>query len=240
MDYDLSKFKNGLESLNIFLTQEQYQQFIVYYEMLIEKNKIMNLTAITEYEEVVEKHFLDSLSLCKKIDLQKDIFVLDLGTGAGFPGIPLKIAFPELNIVLIDSLNKRILFLKDVIDKLCLKRIEAIHGRAEEMARNKAYRERFDLCTSRAVANLSSLSEYCLPFVKVDGVFAAYKSGDIEEEVKQSKKAIDVLGGKINEVFQFKLPNTEVSRSFVLIQKCKQTPGTYPRKSGTPSKNPIS
>lgn len=239
MDYDLSKFQCGLESFNISLTLEQYQQFLIYYEMLIEKNKVMNLTAITEYEEVIEKHFLDSLSLCQKIDLKKEIFMLDLGTGAGFPGIPLKIAFPELKIVLMDSLNKRVLFLQDVIDRLCLKQIEAIHGRAEEAARKKEYREKFDLCTSRAVAHLSSLSEYCLPFVKIGGIFAAYKSGEMKEELTQGKKAVHTLGGKISEVYQFKLPNTEVSRSFILIEKCKKTPGAYPRKSGTPSRNPI-
>lgn len=239
MEYDLTRFKEGLKELNIELTEEQFSQFMTYYEMLIEKNKVMNLTAITEYEEVIEKHFLDSLSLIKTVDLEKDAKVLDLGTGAGFPGIPLKIAFPNLEILLMDSLNKRIQFLNEVIDELKLTNITAIHGRAEEMARKKEYRESFDYCVSRAVANLSSLSEYCIPFVKTSGSFISYKSGDIEEELQQSKHAVHVLGGRIKEVLKFRLPNTEMSRSFVVIEKVKSTPKAYPRKAGTPSKEPI-
>lgn len=239
MNYDLTKFQNGCKELGIELSDKQYEQFITYYEMLIEKNKVMNLTAITEYEEVIEKHFLDSLSLIKAIPLDKQIRVLDLGTGAGFPGIPLKIAFPDLDILLMDSLNKRINFLKEVINELQLEKIDAVHGRAEEMARKKEYRENFDLCVSRAVANLSSLSEYCIPFVKQGGCFVSYKSGEIEEELVQSKKAVSTLGGKIENILKFQLPNTEMSRSFVVIEKVKTTPKTYPRKAGTPSKEPI-
>jgi len=239
MDYDLTVFKNGCEELGIKLSQKQFQQFITYYEMLVEKNKVMNLTAITEYDEVIEKHFLDSLSLAKVIDLTQKFFVLDLGTGAGFPGIPLKIAFPNLEILLMDSLNKRVNFLKDVIQSLGLEKIDAVHGRAEEMARKKEYRESFDLCVSRAVANLSSLSEYCLPFVSEGGKFISYKSGEIEEELKESQKAIKILGGVQKDVIKFMLPNTQMSRSFVVIQKVKGTPKAYPRKAGTPSKNPI-
>lgn len=239
MEYDLKKFKEGLKELNIQLTDEQFQQFLTYYEMLIEKNKVMNLTAITEYEEVIEKHFLDSLSLIKAIELDKPAKLLDLGTGAGFPGIPLKIAFPNLEILLMDSLNKRIQFLKEVIDTLKLADITAVHGRAEEMARKKEYREAFDFCVSRAVANLSSLSEYCIPFIKTSGSFISYKSGDIEEELQQSKKAVHILGGRIKDVLKFQLPNTEMSRSLVVIEKIKSTPKAYPRKAGTPSKEPI-
>ena len=239
MNYDLTKFKAGCEALNIELTEEQYRQFITYYEMLVEKNKVMNLTAITEYEEVIEKHFLDSLSLIKVIELDNDLSVLDLGTGAGFPGIPLKIAFPKLNVLLMDSLNKRINFLQEVIDALGLENIAAVHGRAEEMARKKEYRENFDLCVSRAVANLASLSEYCIPFVKENGCFISYKSGEIEEEVQQAEKAVKVLGGKVKEVIKFQLPNTEMSRSFVKVEKKKPTPKAYPRKAGTPGKEPI-
>lgn len=239
MDYDLTRFQNGCRELNIELSDRQYQQFITYYEMLTEKNKVMNLTAITEYEEVIEKHFLDSLSLVKGMNMEKNAYILDLGTGAGFPGIPLKIAFPHLNIVLMDSLNKRIQFLKEVISELHFENIEAVHGRAEEMARNKEYREAFDLCVSRAVANLASLSEYCIPFVKPGGYFISYKSGDVEEEVNQSKKAIKVLGGRINDIMKFQLPNTDMSRSFIVVEKIKPTPKAYPRKAGTPSKNPI-
>lgn len=239
MNYDLTSFENGLRELNIQLSEKQYDQFIDYYELLIEKNKVMNLTAITEYEEVIEKHFLDSLSLVKVIDLENKLHVLDLGTGAGFPGIPLKIAFPDLNITLMDSLNKRINFLKEVIQKLELQGIDAVHGRAEEMARKKEYRESFDLCVSRAVANLASLSEYCIPFVKTGGCFISYKSGEIEEEMLQSRKAIHILGGQEKEILKFQLPNTEMNRSFVVIEKIKQTPKAYPRKAGTPSKEPI-
>ena len=239
MNYNLEKFKNGLQQLHIALSEKQMEQFLQYYELLVEKNKVMNLTAITEFDEVVEKHFLDSVSLTQQLDLHQPLKVLDLGTGAGFPGIPLKIVFPELEITLMDSLNKRILFLQDVISSLQLENIEAVHGRAEEAARNKKYREGFDLCVSRAVANISTLSEYCLPFVKVGGSFISYKSSTIEDELEDGKKGIAILGGKVNDVYKFTLPDSELQRSFVIIEKEKKTPKAYPRKAGTPSKEPL-
>ena len=239
MNYNLEKFKNGLQQLHIALSEKQMEQFLQYYELLVEKNKVMNLTAITEFDEVVEKHFLDSVSLTKQMGLHQPLKVLDLGTGAGFPGIPLKIVFPELEITLMDSLNKRVLFLQDVISSLQLENIEAVHGRAEEAARNKKYRESFDLCVSRAVANISTLSEYCLPFVKIGGSFISYKSSTIEDELEDGKKGIAILGGKVKDVYKFTLPDSELQRSFVIIEKEKKTPKAYPRKAGTPSKEPL-
>ena len=238
-EYQLKQFYSGLEALGITCSEKQIHQFLTFYEMLTEKNKVMNLTAITEFQDVIEKHFLDSLSLAENRNLNQKLKVIDLGTGAGFPGIPLKIAFPELELVMMDSLNKRILFLKEVIEELGLSGITAVHGRAEEMAVQPDYREKFDLCVSRAVANLASLSEYCIPFVKVGGNFVSYKSAEVKEEVQQAKKAIHVLGGKVVNVQKFTLPGTEVSRSLVQIEKQKKTPKGYPRKSGTPSKCPI-
>lgn len=238
MKYDLSYLEEQLGKYQITLTEKQKEQFITYYEMLVEKNKVMNLTAITEFHEVLEKHFLDSVSLIQVCDLNQKLSVLDLGTGAGFPGIPLKIVFPELQITLADSLNKRISFLKEVMEELGLEGIEAIHCRAEEFAHKKEYRESFDLCVSRAVANLSTLSEYCLPFVKVGGNFISYKSGECDEEVAASKKAVSILGGEIKNVHKFSLGDS--GRSFITIEKVKKTPKTYPRKAGTPSKEPIS
>ena len=237
MEYNLDQFKKGLSDLNINLTEKQIEQFLKYYEILVETNKVMNLTAITEFDEVLEKHFLDSLSLVRVFDLNRNVKILDLGTGAGFPGIPLKITFPAIDIVLADSLNKRVKFLNEVVETLQLKQVETVHGRAEELAKNKKYREQFDLCTSRAVANLSSLSEYCIPFVKEGGRFISYKSGEIEEEVDQAKRAIHVLGGKLDQVYKFDLH--EQKRSFVIIEKVKKTPAVYPRKAGTPTKEPL-
>ena len=241
MSYDLTKFKHGLEELNITLTDEQIEQFLQYYEMLVEKNKVMNLTGITEYEEVIQKHFLDSLSLIRVIPdiASQKLTVIDLGTGAGFPGIPLKIAFPNLQVTLFDSLNKRIKFLQDVIEALNLNEISAVHGRAEEGARDKAMREKYDFVVSRAVANMAVLSEYCIPFVKVGGYFIPYKTGTVEEEITQGKKAIQILGGKIEKVEKLMLPDSDISRSFVFIRKEKQTPKAYPRKAGTASKQPL-
>ena len=231
--------KDRLEALDIVLDQEQIDQFDKYYEILVEWNKVMNLTGITEYQEVVEKHFLDSLSIVKVMDMDQAERVIDIGTGAGFPGIPLKIAFPKLDIVLLDSLNKRIRFLDHVIEELGLEGIRTIHGRAEDYARDGKYRERFDLCVSRAVANLSSLSEYCLPYVKVGGRFVSYKSGDIEEEVNDASKAIALLGGKKERIEKFQLPDTDIQRSFVVIGKTKNTQKRYPRKAGMPTKEPL-
>ncbi len=237
--YSTETFEKGLEQLRIFLNEKQIQQFIEYYEILVEWNKVMNLTAITDYEEVIAKHFLDSLALVKVCDLSGKKKVIDIGTGAGFPGIPLKIAFPELEIVLLDSLNKRIKFLNEVIEKLGLKNIRTIHGRAEDFAKQKEYRESFDLCVSRAVANLSTLSEYCLPYVKIEGNFIPYKSGKIDEEISQGEKAIKILGGKISQIDKFQLIDTDMERSFVVIKKEKNSPKKYPRKAGMPSKEPL-
>ena len=237
MEYKFDNFIKELEKISIHLSEKQLEQFKVYYEMLVEKNKVMNLTGITEWEEVLEKHFLDSISLIRAIDLNKEIHVIDMGTGAGFPGIPLKIAFPNLKVTLADSLNKRVLFLQEVIDELGLEDIVAIHGRAEDLARDKSLREQFDLSVSRAVANLSTLSEYCLPFVKIGGQFVSYKSGECDEEVDASKSAVFLLGGKVKEVVKFELG--ESGRSFIVIDKVNGTPKTYPRKAGTPSKKPL-
>lgn len=235
----IEKLKDSFQKLNITLTEKQYQQFLDYYELLVEWNKVMNLTGITEFDEVVMKHFVDSLSLVYAIPVDKTYKVLDMGTGAGFPGIPLKIAFPEMEMVLLDSLNKRIKFLNEVINQLGLENITAIHGRAEEFARKEEYREQFDLCVSRAVANLATLSEYCLPYVKKNGNFIPYKSGAIEEEMENSKKAVSVLGGRIKEVKTFELPDSDISRSLVVIKKEKETPKKYPRSGGKPTKEPI-
>ena len=237
MKKEILYLKDSAAKMEVELSDLQLEQFDTYYEMLVEKNKVMNLTAITELEEVVQKHFLDSISLIKVEKLNQDISIIDLGTGAGFPGIPLKIVFPELEICLADSLNKRVLFLNEVIEELGLKKISAVHGRAEELARQKGYREQFDLCVSRAVANLSTLSEYCLPFVKVGGKFISYKAN--EEETKQAEHALEVLGGACVDIQKFQLPDSEMNRAFVIIEKKKKTPATYPRKAGTPSKKPL-
>lgn len=239
MSYDLTKFKSMTEQLGIELTDNQYEQFIKYYEMLIKWNEVMNLTAITEFDEVIVKHFVDSISLIKAIDVTKKIEIIDIGTGAGFPGIPLKIAYPNLKITLLDSLNKRVGFLNEVINELDLKDIEALHGRAEDYAKAGQLREKFDLCVSRAVANLATLSEYCLPYVKVGGKFISYKSEKLSEELAVAEKAIGILGGKINTQIEFVLPETEIYRTFMIIDKKKETPKKYPRKAGTPSKDPL-
>ena len=231
--------KNRMDRLQIETNENMLEQFDLFYHLLVEWNKVMNLTGITEYEEVVEKHFADSLSLARFLDLNKIHTVIDVGTGAGFPGIPLKIAFPHLKVVLLDSLNKRINFLNEVIAKLELKEIHTIHGRAEEYARKPEYREQFDLCVSRAVANLSVLSEYCIPYIRVGGIFIPYKSGEIDEEVAASRKAVDILGGQIDHVEKFQLPDTDIHRSFVFINKIKNTQKKYPRKAGTPAKEPL-
>lgn len=235
----LDIFYSGLEKLNITMTEQQIQQFVKYYDILIETNKVMNLTAITEPKEVIEKHFIDSLSIVKAIDMNRDIKVIDIGTGAGFPGIPLKICYPQLEITLLDSLNKRIKFLDNVTALLGLSHIETVHGRSEEYGRNKKYREAYDLCVSRAVANLSTLSEYCIPFVKVGGKFISYKSGNSMDEVEAAKSPVDKLGGNVDKVVDFCIDNTDISRSLVVIDKVRNTPGRYPRKAGTPSKEPL-
>ncbi len=241
--YDLMQFEQGLQELGITLEQTQMDAFLKYYELLVEWNSFMNLTAITEFKEVCIKHFLDSLSLVKVMDCHQNLTLIDIGTGAGFPGIPLKIAFPELKITLLDSLGKRVKFLNEVINQLGLKDIEAIHGRAEDYAMPKALpsslRETFDVCVSRAVANLATLSEYCLPYVKVGGNFISYKSEKIAEEKQLAEKAISLLGGEIASQNEFMLPFSDIYRNLFIINKTKQTPKKYPRKAGLPSKEPL-
>lgn len=239
----LNIFYDGLDKLNIRLSEKQIEQFIEFYEILTERNKVMNLTAITEPAEVIEKHFLDSLSIVKAVDLSGDLKIIDIGTGAGFPGIPLMISYPQLQATLLDSLNKRIVFINDVIKLLKLQNIETIHGRSEELGKNMKYREQYDLCVSRAVANLSVLSEFCIPFVKKGGKFVSYKSGNAAEEVKNAGSAVEKLGGKLGDIVDFFMTDStrgeEIGRSLVVIDKIKETPKRYPRKAGIPAKEPL-
>lgn len=236
---DTTQFKKDLLELNISLSEEQINQFLEYYELLIEWNSIMNLTTITEFNEVITKHFIDSLSLVKACDLSKDLKIIDIGTGAGFPGIPLKIAFPNLKITLLDSVNKKLNFLNAVIEKLDLKDIVTLHGRAEDFATPDKLREKFDVCVSRAVATLSTLAEYCLPYVKIDGKFISYKSERISEEHLQAKSAIFLLGGKVDEQIEFTLPSSDIYRNLFVIKKVTSTNKRYPRKAGLPGKEPL-
>lgn len=237
--YDTEQFEKDLVLLNIELTDGQIDQFIRFYQMLVEWNGFMNLTGITEFDEVMKKHFIDSLSLVHVFDFSGECNMIDVGTGAGFPGLALKIAFPWMEITLLDSLNKRIQFLDAVITDLDLKGVHTLHGRAEDYARPGQLREQFDICVSRAVANLSSLSEYCLPFVKVGGYFVSYKSEKVNEELAVSKNAIFLLGGKISKNEEFLLPNSDIFRSLICIEKVQATSKKFPRKAGIPTKEPL-
>lgn len=240
-EYDLTLFRENLQEMKITLSQKQEEQFLSYYELLTEWNQRMNLTAITDFQEVILKHFVDSLSLVHVVpDLEKSSFsLIDVGTGAGFPGIPLKIAFPSLRITLLDSLGKRVKFLNQVISELELTQTEAIHGRAEDYAADPVYREAYDLSVSRAVANLSTLSEYCIPFVKKGGLFISYKSEKIKEEADAAERAIRILGGKKENPFSFLLPGSDMHRTLFTIKKISATPGKYPRKAGLPGREPL-
>lgn len=239
MGYDTTQFEKDLAAIGVILTDNQINQFLKYYELLVEWNGFMNLTAITDYDEVIKKHFVDSLSLIKTYDVSKSVSVIDVGTGAGFPGLALKIAYPNLQVTLLDSLNKRIRFLDEVISQLGLTGVETIHGRAEDYAQHDKLRGKFDLCVSRAVANMSTLSEYCLPFVKVGGEFISYKSEKINEELTVAKRAIGILGGKFDRSEEFNLPDSDIYRNLVTIKKVKETPKKFPRKAGLPSKEPL-
>lgn len=231
------KMQEKSNDLGIHFCVEQLEQFFEYMQLLIEWNEKMNLTAIIEPNEIILKHFIDSITILKEI--KDNSKVVDVGTGAGFPGVPLSIMNPTLKITLVDSLNKRLVFLQEVVNKLNLKNVEIVHARAEEFGQNKKYREKFDVSTSRAVANLATLSEYLIPLVKIDGKVISMKASAAEIEINEAKKAINVLGGAIEKIDEFNLPQSDIGRTVIIIKKEKQTPNRYPRKAGTPGKEPI-
>lgn len=249
-NYDTADFKKKCGIFGLSISDEQLSQFMEYYELLKEWNTFMNLTAIVEFDEVILKHFADSLAIyqfsefkkvCQSFEINKEhnVSLIDVGTGAGFPGIPLKIMFPELNITLLDSLQKRIRFLDIVIERLGLNNIETVHGRAEDFGKDFDYREKYDFCVSRAVAHLSTLSELCVPFVKQGGYFISYKAEKSEEELIESKRAVFVIGGEIEQQLIYELPDSNIKRNLIFIKKVKTTPRKYPRKAGIPKKEPI-
>lgn len=243
MMYQDEQLKSGLEALKIDYTDDMLQKLHQYYEMMVEKNQVMNLTSITEYDDVVVKHWLDSLCFAKVyLDRCKSLQnprLIDIGTGAGFPGIPIKIFFPEIEVVLLDSLNKRIVFLQDVVEKLELTSISCVHSRAEELANKSEYRETFDFAVSRAVARLVSLSELCIPFIKRGGLFLPYKSESSEEEIRESSFAIKTLGCKISKTLDYTIPTSDLPRKIVVIEKVTNTLPKYPRGGGKPMKAPL-
>lgn len=231
-------FEKELKKMGLSLNDKQMDLFEKFYEDLMEKNRVMNLTTITTWEDVVIKHFIDSLSVIRIFNMNRPIKIIDLGTGAGFPGIPVKIAFPDTELVLVDATNKKVLFLNEEIARLGIQNITAVHARAEELGRNPEYREKFDCCLSRAVANLAALSEYCLPFVKPGGSFIAYKGGNSEEEVKGAEKAIRLLSGKIEKIENLVL-GEDNQRTLIEIKKIKNISGRYPRRAGIPAREPL-
>lgn len=239
MERETAYIIDEMHKLGISLTEQQSEQLYEYYRLLVEWNSFMNLTGITEFSEVVQKHFVDSLSIVKVKNMNDVDNLIDVGTGAGFPGLPLKIVFPHLKVTLLDSLNKRIDFLNTVIEKTGLTGIETIHGRAEDFAKPGLKREIYDLCVSRAVANLATLSEYCLPYVKIGGEFIPYKSGEVADELQDAKSAVFLLGGKVESCENFDLPGSDIHRSLVRIKKVGGCPKKYPRKAGMPSKVPL-
>ena len=239
MERETAYIIDEMHKLGISLTEQQSEQLYEYYRLLVEWNSFMNLTGITEFSEVVQKHFVDSLSIVKVKNMNDVDNLIDVGTGAGFPGLPLKIVFPHLKVTLLDSLNKRIDFLNAVIEKTGLTGIETIHGRAEDFAKPGLKREIYDLCVSRAVANLATLSEYCLPYVRIGGEFIPYKSGEVADELQDAKSAVFLLGGKVESCENFDLPGSDIHRSLVRIQKVGGCPKKYPRKAGMPSKVPL-
>ena len=239
MERETAYIIDEMHKLGVSLTEQQSEQLYEYYRLLVEWNSFMNLTGITEFSEVVQKHFVDSLSIVKVNNMNDVDNLIDVGTGAGFPGLPLKIVFPHLKVTLLDSLNKRIDFLNAVIEKTGLTGIETIHGRAEDFAKPGLKREIYDLCVSRAVANLATLSEYCLPYVKIGGEFIPYKSGEVADELQDAKSAVFLLGGKVESCENFDLPGSDIHRSLVRIKKVGGCPKKYPRKAGMPSKVPL-
>jgi len=235
--FDILKEASNNEGLEF--DQKKYEQFMLYKDLIKEWNEKINLTAIKEDEEIIKKHFIDSMKVFKFDQLKNAKNVIDIGTGGGFPGIPMKIIKPEVNIVLLDSLNKRIIFLNEVIKQLNLKNIKAIHGRAEDFALEKQYREKFDVAVSRAVANLTVLSEYCIPYVKVGGYFVAMKGPAVEDEIKLSKNAIRMLGGRIEHIEKVQIEDSDLNHNLVIIKKISQTHRNYPRKAGMVAKSPL-
>lgn len=238
---EIKEFSNKIISqakmLDIELTDDQIEKLYKYMKLLLEWNEKINLTAITNEDEIIQKHFIDSFTISKYIKTSQKM--IDIGTGAGFPGIPLKIIRDDIDMTLLDSLNKRINFLQIVIEELNLKNIRAIHSRVEEFGKNAKYRESFDISVSRAVANLSTLTEYLLPLIKVDGISICMKGSNISEEIQNSKKAINVLGGSIKNIDEFCLPNSDIKRNIIIIEKKTKTPSKFPRKPGVPSKEPL-
>jgi len=233
------QFISLLEEKGISLSSQQLSQFDTYYKLLVEWNEKMNLTAITDEEEVYLKHFYDSITASFYVDLNQELSLCDVGAGAGFPSIPLKICFPKLKVTIVDSLNKRITFLQNLANELGLKNVHFVHDRAETFGKNADYREKFDLVTARAVARLSVLSELCLPLVKEGGMFVPMKAAAASEELEKGKKALQILGGKLEKVHSFSLPLEESERNILIINKIKSTPKKYPRKPGTPNKQPL-
>lgn len=232
----------SFSSIGVSLSAVQVSQFLLYDELLREWNQKMNLTSISEYEDVVWKHFVDSASVLRSSYVSRETWnanIIDVGTGAGFPGIPLKIVFPDCKLTLLDSLNKRVMFLDEVVKKCNLKKVFTVHGRAEDYGHDAKYREKYDICVSRAVAHLSTLTEYCLPFIKRGGYFVAYKADDIGQELQEASKAIKVFGGAYKHTETFTIKNNQISRNLIYIRKVNSTPKKYPRKAGTPNRKPI-